>query len=182
MGPSCIGSYYLRPPSRLQPKPPIADVLARERWGNWAPIDNLTKWDKKTVSNETILIVEDDSVVIKILETQFRAAGYKVVAAHSTAEAIRSTVTHQPDLMILDLTLLDGVSVNGLLDGLSLLEWLRRMLPEARFPVIIHTASTAPDLEERTRSFGVKGVFRKGEPIQQLVDAVRLALDKREAA
>ena len=134
------------------------------------------------MSSESILIVEDDAVVIKILETQFRAAGYKVVAANSSAEAIRSTVTQQPDLMILDLTLIDGVSVNGLIDGLSLLEWLRRMLPEARFPVIVHTADRSSDLEERAKPYGVKGIFRKGEPIKQLVEAVRLALDDRKAA
>ena len=130
------------------------------------------------VSNESILIVEDDAVVIKILESQFRTAGYKVVAAKTTAEAIRSTVTQQPDLMILDLTLIDGTSVNGLIDGLSLLEWLRRMLPEGRFPVIIHTCDNSPDLEERTRSYGVKGVFRKGKPVKELLEAVRAALNE----
>jgi CheY-like chemotaxis protein len=134
------------------------------------------------MGSENILIVEDDAVVIKILESQFRTAGYKVVAAHSSAEAIRSTVTQRPDLMILDLTLIDGVSVNGIIDGLSLLEWLRRTLPEARFPVIIHTADTSNDLEQRASPYGVKAVFRKGRPIKELMDAVRQALDERKAA
>ena len=127
--------------------------------------------------SESILIVEDDAVVIKVLESQFRAAGYNVVGAANAAEAIRATVTQQPDLMILDLTLLDGVSVNGLRDGLRMLQWLRRTLPEARFPVIVHTADTSTDLEERTQGFGVTAIFRKGNPLKDLLEAVRKSLD-----
>jgi CheY-like chemotaxis protein len=133
------------------------------------------------MSNESILVVEDDAVVIKVLETHLKNAGYNVVGAANAAEAIRATVTKQPDLMILDLTLLDGVSVNGLRDGLSVLQWLRRTLPEARFPVIVHTSDSSPDLVERTAPYGVSSVFRKGTPAKELLDAVRQALDARRA-
>ena len=133
------------------------------------------------VSNESILIVEDDALIIKILETQFRNAGYKVVAAQSSADAIRSMVMERPDLMILDLSLVDGGDFSGILDGLTLLEWLRRILPEARFPVIIHTGDTSADLEDRTRIHGVKAVFRKGGPIKNLIEAVRLALSEHDS-
>ena len=133
------------------------------------------------MSSECILIVEDDAVVIRVLESQFRAAGYKVVAATTGAEAIRATVREQPDLMILDLTLIDGVTVNGLRDGLGVLQWLRLTLPEAKFPVIVHTADTSEDLDERVRAFGVTAVFRKGKATRDLVDTVRKALDARKA-
>jgi CheY-like chemotaxis protein len=133
------------------------------------------------MSSESILVVEDDPVVIKILETQLRNAGYNVVGAANAAETIRATVTQQPDLMILDLTLIDGITVNGLRDGLSVLQWLRRTLPEARFPVIVHTADTSPELAERTANYGVTAVFRKGAVVKDLLTAVREALDKRPA-
>lgn len=131
--------------------------------------------------SEQILIVEDDAVVIRGLETKFRNGGYKVVAATNAGDAIRATVTQQPDLMILDLTLIDGICVNGLHDGLSMLQWLRRALPEANFPVIIHTADTSFELDEKTRQFGVTGVFRKGNSTNELMAAVRKALDDRAA-
>ena len=121
-------------------------------------------------------------MVIKVLESQLKAAGYKVVAAANAAEAIRATVTERFDLMILDLTLIDGVSVNGLRDGLSLLQWMRRSLPEAAFPVIVHTADTSPDLAERPEMQGVASIFRKGTAIKDLISAVRKALDEKKAA
>src|SRR5881394_4177123 len=128
------------------------------------------------MSNESILVVEDDAVVIKVLETHLKNAGYNVVGAANAAEAIRATVTQQPDLMILDLTLIDGISVNGLRDGLSVLQWLRRTLPEAQFPVIVHTSDNSPDLAQRTAPYGVTSVFRKGTPAKELLDSVRQAL------
>jgi len=82
--------------------------------------------------------------------------------------------------MILDLTL--GVCVNGLRDGLSLLQWMRRALPEAAFPVIVHTSDTSPDLAERTELEGVACVFRKGTAIKDLISAVRKALDAKNKA
>ena len=40
------------------------------------------------MNGESILIVEDDAVVIRGLERQFRSAGYKVVALFSTSLAL----------------------------------------------------------------------------------------------
>ena len=133
------------------------------------------------MSNENILIVEDDKVVIKVLQAQLEAAGYKVVGATNAAETIRATVLQQPDLMILDLTLNDGISINGLRDGLTVLEWLRRTLPEANFPVIIHTADTSKDFEDRAKALGVSAVFRKGDGAKNLTAAVQSTLEERKA-
>ena len=132
------------------------------------------------MSNENILIVEDDKVVIKVLQSQLESAGYKVVGATNAAEAIRATVLQQPDLMILDLTLNDGISINGLRDGLTVLEWLRRTLPEANFPVIIHTADTSKEFESRAKALGVSAVFRKGENVKSLMAAVQTSLEERK--
>ena len=60
-----------------------------------------------------------------------------------------------------------------------MLHWLRRTLPEARFPVIVHTADTSTAIEERAKEFGVTAVFRKGNATSELVSAVRKALDER---
>jgi two-component system KDP operon response regulator KdpE len=133
-----------------------------------------------TKKTESILIVEDDAVVIRAMEMQLRAAGYKVVAAGSGADAIRATVIQQPDLMILDLTLIEDGALNGLSDGLGLLQWLRHTLPEANFPVIIHTGDTSHNVEKRSRAASINAVFRKGDRPEELLAAVREALDDRK--
>jgi DNA-binding response OmpR family regulator len=129
-----------------------------------------------TMNGESILIVEDDAVVSRALTKRFRAAGYKVVAAGTSADAIRATVIQQPDLMILDLTLVQN-ELAGLNDGLGLLQWLRYSLPEAKFPVIIHTGDSSHNVERRARAAGVDAIFRKGDSPGELLATVREVLD-----
>ena len=104
-----------------------------------------------------------------------------MVGATNAAETIRATVLQQPDLMILDLTLNDGISINGLRDGLTVLEWLRRTLPEANFPVIIHTENTSNEFEARAKALGVSAIFRKGAGAKSLMAAVQSSLEERKA-
>jgi DNA-binding response OmpR family regulator len=137
---------------------------------------------RKWMSEEAILVVEDDAVVSKALEGRLRSAGYQVACAASAAEAFRAAVLKRPDLMILDLNLFDGTSVNGLRDGLNVLHWLYRTVPGRRFPVIVHTADPSPDLEARLVGGDVAAVFRKGVPLQDLLAAVRSELDKHKAS
>ncbi len=134
------------------------------------------------MSSERILIVEDDRLTLRVLSSKFREAGYQVVAAASAPDAISAVREQPPDLMVLDLTLLDEDPFNTLSDGFACLHWLRRSFPEAEFPVIIHTADQSENLEARALEHGVSAVFRKGEDLDALMETVRLVLDGWQAA
>ena len=123
-----------------------------------------------------ILVVEDDPVVMKVLDTQLTAAGYQVVGAPKGVHAVAAVRARKPDLMILDLGLLDENPGNSLNDGFAFLHYLRWTLPDTDFPVIIHTADSSPKVEEHARASGVFAVFRKGDNLGDLISAVRNAL------
>jgi DNA-binding response OmpR family regulator len=55
----------------------------------------------------TILLVDDDSAVLEGLRRVFRAEGWDIIAAASGEEALEYLQTHQPDLMITDLSMAD---------------------------------------------------------------------------
>src|SRR6185503_11235761 len=95
-----------------------------------------------------ILLVEDSLVVRRALENVLRAAGCEVKTATTASEALRATFAKVPDLMILDLTLA-AASFDSFRDGFAVLHWLRHMLPDAYFPVIIHTADASPLVDQR---------------------------------
>jgi len=133
------------------------------------------------MSGERILVVEDDLVVSKVLEHTFLAEGYQVVAVADANEAMRAAQNQKPDLMILDLTLVNDSALNGILDGFSLLSWLRYTLADTDFPVIIHTAETSPQVDAHAKAWKVFAVFRKGDCMPELVKAVRAALDDYHA-
>jgi len=62
------------------------------------------------VERKTILIADDDPVVLKLLEHDLTAAGYAVVQAQDGQAAVRLARRRQPDLVILDIMMpeMDG--------------------------------------------------------------------------
>ncbi len=126
-----------------------------------------------------ILVVEDDRVLLKVLESKLRAEGYDVICAFSSPEAMHAVQEKRPDLLILDLSLFADGQFNGLVDGFSLLNWMRYTLGDADFPVIIYTGDISPEIEARALACKVDAVFRKGDSLDLLLDAVCEALEQR---
>ncbi len=62
---------------------------------------------------ETVLLVEDDTSILRGLEMNLKVDGYRVLCAVDGAAAVRAYRSAQPDLIILDLGLpsLDGIDV-----------------------------------------------------------------------
>jgi CheY-like chemotaxis protein len=130
------------------------------------------------MSAERILVVEDTNLLREALTCQLEAQGYQVTGAASVSEALHATQVWTPDLMILDLTLLDTDPFAGLTDGFAFLRLLRRSHPEANFPVLIHTGDPTPEVKARAKASGVFAVIQKGVTTHELVSIVRLALDE----
>ncbi len=132
------------------------------------------------MSCENILVVEDDKVTQRCLQARLSEQGYQVTTASTVAEALHALRAGLPDLMLLDLTLLDSDPFGGLTDGFALLSVLHRNFPETLCPVIIHTGDTSDSVEARAQADGVFAVFQKGTPTSELLAAVRPALDTRD--
>lgn len=80
---------------------------------------------------KTILIVDDDPLILKTLSTHFSKSGYEVLTADDGRECLQRYSESKPDLVILDIRLPD-------LDGLEALRRIRDIDPKAI--VIIITA------------------------------------------
>ena len=94
-----------------------------------------------------ILLVDDDTSLLRLLSLRLRAAGFDVHIASSGEEALGKLPTCQPHLVITDLRM------NGM-DGMALFDSINNRYPW--LPVIILTAhGSIPDAVEATR----KGVF-----------------------
>lgn len=84
-----------------------------------------------TDASVTILIVDDDPTLLRLLGMLLRQEGYRVLAVDSAERALALLQTERPQLVITDLRM------NGM-DGLALFEAVRRESP--LLPVIILTA------------------------------------------
>lgn len=82
---------------------------------------------------ETILIVEDEKDIVKMLDYNLKKEGYKVLAADDGEDALDMAKSRQPDLILLDL-MLPG------LDGLEVCKELKSERKTRSIPVIMLTA------------------------------------------
>ncbi|MCY4526330.1 MAG: response regulator, partial [Anaerolineaceae bacterium] len=81
----------------------------------------------------SVLIVEDEEVLLRNLETRLRDDGYQVFTAPDGEEALAHIRDTPPDLVVLDIML-------PKLDGLSVCRILRKDISLASLPIIMLTA------------------------------------------
>ena len=113
-----------------------------------------------------MLLVDDDPVLLRLLEVNFRLSGFEVIAASRGDEAVSAASADPPDAAVLDLVLpgTDGFELCGLLRGLP---------GAARLPVIFLSGrSRSEDPEPRDLPDGVDRLGKPFDP-QRLVELVR---------
>jgi two-component system response regulator GlrR len=115
----------------------------------------------------TVLLVDDDSDLLRLLSMRLEASGLRVTMAASAEEALAAISVSRPNLIITDL-LMSG------LDGMALFERVHQADPA--LPVIVLTAhGTIPDAVEATQR-GVFGYLTKPYDARELVALVKRAL------
>jgi DNA-binding response OmpR family regulator len=92
--------------------------------------------------NKKVLVVDDESQIVRVLRGYLESAGFKVVAAYNGSEAIAAFRHEEPDLIVLDLSMPD-------VDGLDVARTIRR---ESEVPIIMLTAR----VEETDRLVGLE--------------------------
>jgi two-component system KDP operon response regulator KdpE len=125
--------------------------------------------------NDTILIIDDEIQIRRLLEISLTANGYKTTFASNGREGLTSAATHHPSLIILDLGLPD-------IDGLELLVKLREWFAK---PIIILTVRNSEDdiitaLDNGANDYLTKP-FRSGELLARVRSALRINTEKKES-
>jgi len=80
-----------------------------------------------------ILVVDDESDILTLLEYNLKKAGFQVLQAKDGPEAIEAARTHRPDLVLLDIMLPD-------MEGTEVLKRLKSLDATRAIPVIMLTA------------------------------------------
>ncbi len=119
------------------------------------------------MSKRTILIVDDDHDLLRLLSLRLQASNYEVVAVDSGEKAMIEISLRKPQLVITDLRM-DGM------DGMALFNAIHKL--NSALPVIILTAhGTIPEAIEATRQ-GVFGFITKPFDAQHLLAQVEKAM------
>lgn len=104
---------------------------------------------QKKINKKTILVVEDDEPIMRILNDKLQMEGFNVLIARDGKEGLKSAITNHPDLILLDI-LMPGM------DGMEMLGKLRKDKWGKKADVIILTNLSYEIKEEEAAA---KGVF-----------------------
>ena len=115
----------------------------------------------------SLLVVDDDADMLRLLSMRLTAAGYRVVAVSSAESALNQLELERPALVLSDVRLPGK-------DGLALFDIVRARHPS--LPVILLTAhGTIPDAVEATAR-GVFGYLTKPFDGKELLEKIAQAL------
>jgi CheY-like chemotaxis protein len=122
-----------------------------------------------SASEPHVLVVDDDPVIVRLLELNFRLAGFRVSSATRGDQAVERALDVAPDAIVLDVTM-PGI------DGYEVCRRLRDDHGLAQVPVVLLTAHAQDDELARGYALGIVAYVTKPFDPEALVATVRQAL------
>jgi DNA-binding response OmpR family regulator len=134
------------------------------------PVDKGSSEERSPV----VLLVDDDPVITRLLEVNFRLDGFKVGIASRGDAALERARAVPPDAIVLDV-MLPG------LDGFEVARQMRAIPNLKDVPVVFLTARSPDDQQAQAQDLGsIDFVAKPFEPVD-LVALVRRRVGEREA-
>jgi DNA-binding response OmpR family regulator len=113
----------------------------------------------------TVLIIEDEKLIIVSTQMVLEAAGFRVESATNGEDGIAKAKSLAPDLVLLDI-MMPGI------DGWETLTRLKRDAATSNIPVIIFTAREHARGHQKSAEMGAADYFRKPFEPDELIELV----------
>ncbi len=113
----------------------------------------------------TVLIIEDEKLIIVSTQMVLEAAGFRVESAVNGEEGIQKAKSVRPDLVLLDI-MMPGI------DGWETLTRLKRDPETSGIPVIVFTAREHARGHQKSTEMGAADYFRKPFEPDELIELV----------
>ena len=117
----------------------------------------------------SVLTVDDSASIRVAIRIALSGAGYAVSEAENGADGVKKANAGAFDLIVTDLNM-------PVMDGLTMIEELRRNPAHAGVPIIFLTTESDADLKQRAKAAGATGWLTKPFDADQLVRIVKKVL------
>jgi two-component system sensor histidine kinase/response regulator len=104
------------------------------------------------MSNETILTVDDEDMILQIITDLLSSKGYKVITAKNGKEAIRKSKKCSPDLIVMDIMMPD-------LDGPEAAKLLKENPSTRDIPILFLSGIVMKEQGKSEQEINVGGEF-----------------------
>lgn len=125
------------------------------------------------MTQQTVLVVDDDRQIVRLVRQYLEQAGYAVLTAYNGAEALAQLYGERPDLLLLDLGLPDR-------DGWELTRVIRADERVATIPIIMLTARVDDTDRIVGLELGADDYVPKPFNAREVVARVRALLRRRQ--
>ena len=123
------------------------------------------------MAHESILVVDDQPVSIKLMQLMLEGEGYQVLVAANATEALQAVQASKPDLILMDIHLPS-------LDGLALTKLLRSDMESRNIKIVAISAYASTEDDKRITAAGSDGFIAKPIDTRTLAASIREYLDK----
>lgn len=117
------------------------------------------------MSEATVLVVDDDRVIQRLVGLNFEMKGYTVITAGDGVEGLMQARNERPDAVVLDVMM-------PMMDGLEVARALKADPHTASIPVVLLTARTKIDDMREGRDAGADDYVTKPFDPTELVQRV----------
>ncbi len=123
---------------------------------------------------DTILVVDDNEMILEVMSRHLEKAGYRVLAALDGQKAIDMVSSGGVDLVLLD------IAMPGL-DGFEVLKTLRKTFSPAQLPVMMVTALSNSEYARQSLDLGASDCLTKPIDITKALERIRIHLQIKHA-
>jgi DNA-binding NtrC family response regulator len=125
------------------------------------------------MSHATVLVVDDEVDVCRILDRMLSIEQYQLRTSHSVADAVAAIEERLFDLYVVDYKLPDGC-------GLDVAERIRSKGSEA--PILLLSGYVPPEIALRAKELQIFEIIEKPFSRKTIVNAVRKAIEPPKCA
>jgi len=116
------------------------------------------------MEKKKILVIDDSSTALALMEYTLKDAGYNMQLAASVKEALKFMETGLPDLIILDLSMPE-------ISGYTFLQMMKEKSID-NIPVIVVSALDSPDSVKEAKELGAQYFIPKPLNIKMLLEKI----------
>ncbi|HRH55694.1 MAG TPA: response regulator [Candidatus Paceibacterota bacterium] len=120
-------------------------------------------------TQKSVLIAEDDALLLVTLTHQFEDAGYRVITATDGEDGVAKFLSEHPDAVVMDIMMPRK-------DGVEMLEEIREKAPDSKTPFIV--LSNANDMDYVARAMGQGAVAYLLKSDRQIDSVVKLVEER----
>lgn len=124
--------------------------------------------------NPVVLIVDDDEIFTTIAKKWLATENIDVVSISRASDTLDALISHQPDLLIVDLNIGDA-------SGFEVAAVVRQMPRYVGLPIVFLSGESGGDIHNRARLIGADDFLRKPISLKRLAIEVRLRVQRGRA-